>query len=142
MGKADRTRRVPFVRVWSVAAAALGMAGCAHEGPALLDVTGTVTFNGRPARAEVVFEPEHIPGKSGGRASSAWTDSDGTFRLDFTAERHGAVPGKHRVLIRVLHPTKPGAAKTFDEAAGALKTCRLERTVSREKAHFDFPLRW
>lgn len=120
----------------------LAVAGCSREGPALVDVRGTVTFNGRPTPAEIMFEPEFTPGKGGGRASMARTAADGSYRLSFTADRYGAVPGKHRVLIRVLHSTKPGEAKTFEEAAGALKSCELERTVSAEKSTFHFPLRW
>ncbi|MCC7421567.1 MAG: hypothetical protein IT428_14880 [Planctomycetaceae bacterium] len=123
-------------------AAMLTVAGCSNEGPVLVDVRGTVTFNGQPAPAEIMFEPEYTPGKGGGRASTARTAADGSYRLAFTADRYGAVPGKHRVLIRVLNSTKPGAAKTFEEASGAVKSCELERTVSAGHSTFHFPLRW
>lgn len=132
-------------RMASMAAAwglVLTVSGCSHEQPPLIDVRGTVTFNGLPTPAEIMFEPEYTPGKSGGRASTARTAADGSYRLSFTSDRYGAVSGKHRVLIRVLHPTKPGEAKTFDEASGELKSCELERTVSVEHATFHFPLRW
>jgi hypothetical protein len=122
--------------------AMLSLAGCSRGGPALIDVRGTVTFNGQPTPAEIMFEPEYTPGKTGGRASMARTAADGSYRLSFTADRYGAVPGKHRVLIRVLHSTKPGEAKTFEEASGARKSCELERTVSADQSTFHFPLRW
>jgi hypothetical protein len=132
--------------VFSVAVCGLlvVLSGCSQEQPPLIDVKGTVTFNGQPALAEIMFEPEFTPGtgKGGGRASMARTAADGSYRLSFTSDRYGAVSGKHRVLIRVLNSTKPGEAKTFDEASGELKSCELERTVSVEHTTFHFPLRW
>ena len=71
-------------------------AGCskAPDGPKPVPVTGTITRNGQPLpEVDVMFVPES------GQPSVGKTDSGGHFQLEYTADRTGAVPGKHRVVI-------------------------------------------
>jgi hypothetical protein len=110
---------------------AMLLAGCSKGGPKLGEVRGTVTFNGRPAHAEVVFEPQS-PGagqKGGGRVSSTYTRSDGSYRLQYTESLTGAVIGPHQVTVRVLRPETNDPKRSFDDATIPLKTLRLKRTV-------------
>jgi hypothetical protein len=61
-------------------------------------VSGRITKGGRPvSNAVVQFYPEK------GRPSSARTDSDGHYELEFSEDiPKGAVPGKHKVSLQVL----------------------------------------
>ena len=127
-------------------AATMGMAammalaaGCADSGVPLAPVSGTVTYNGRPAEAEIVFEPVGDGQSGGGRPSTAIADAAGRFTLAFTADESGAVIGPHRVLIRVLRPDR-AQARSLDEATRPLKLVRLERTVQPGRNHFHFAL--
>lgn len=135
-----RRRFSPSVGLMAFVASAIG--GCAEEGPELVDVTGVVTFNGDPARAEVIFEPISQTGEPGGRASSAWTAEDGSFRLGFTQSWFGAIPGPHRVRVDIRRKTADERTATFEEATAAVKSVRLLRTVSAAENRFDFPITW
>ncbi|MDR1957493.1 MAG: hypothetical protein LBQ54_00315 [Planctomycetaceae bacterium] len=73
------------------------VSGC-NRGPATARVTGMVTFGGKPlAEATVEFLPE-----DGSRSSVGTTDTNGTYELKFSATAIGAVPGKHKVVIRTV----------------------------------------
>jgi hypothetical protein len=83
--------------VWCVVAVGLlAGAGCggADGIPKVYPVSGVVTRNGTPlADANVEFMPEK------GRPSSATTDQDGKFVLEYQAKVPGALPGTHQVVI-------------------------------------------
>ena len=122
-----------------LAVVAAGIAGCGSEGVPLADVTGLITFNGRPAQAEILFEPVGEPGKSGGRPSVGYADRTGRFQLGWSPERTGAEIGRHRVLIKVLRGAE-AKPRSLEEATTPLKTVRLERTVREGDNHFAFVL--
>ena len=86
------------------------IAGC-NRSPATARVTGTITFDGKPlANAGVEFLPE-----DGSRSSFGGTDANGKYELKFSASAIGAMPGKHKVVIRTAasepDPENPNAAK-------------------------------
>jgi hypothetical protein len=85
------------------------LAGCGgSSGPELAEVSGTVTIQGQPgARVSVAFYPE----AEGGSPSIGSTDASGQYSLMFSAERSGALPGKHRVEILPLEPEYDDAGK-------------------------------
>ncbi len=71
-------------------------AGCS-EGPELGEVSGTVSMGGKPIPfAYVVFQPVDPPGTYG----SAYTLIDGTYEIQFSQSRSGAMVGQHKVSIR------------------------------------------
>jgi hypothetical protein len=75
----------------------LGISGC-HQGPATARVTGTVTFDGKPLpNALVEFFPE-----DGSRSSVGSTNAEGFYELKFSATAIGAIPGRHKVVIRTV----------------------------------------
>ena len=80
----------------------LALSGCGdNSGPRLAQVTGTVTYQGKPLPgAYVGFAPE----KPGERAASGSTDSQGQYRLTTFTNFDGAVLGKHKVMIRAEEP--------------------------------------
>jgi hypothetical protein len=75
--------------------------GCG-SGPALGEVEGLVTANGKPLQGiQVMFSP--IAGKAqDGRMSTAVTDQNGRYVLAFDDRkqpRSGAIVGKHKVVL-------------------------------------------
>jgi hypothetical protein len=73
----------------------VAVAGCGGSNlPDLGQVSGTVTFEGKPLSGALVeFVPEN------GRPSFAETASDGTYSLNYLPDAPGAVVGKHLVRI-------------------------------------------
>lgn len=78
------------------------VAGCGgSDGPKLADVTGTVTLDGKPlTRASIRFVPE----ATGGSPSYGATTKGGEYQLLFSADKSGAMIGRHRVEIEMLEP--------------------------------------
>ncbi|QDT89461.1 carboxypeptidase-like regulatory domain-containing protein [Gimesia algae] len=81
----------------------LCVAGCGSGGepiPELAQVTGVVTMDGAPLEgAKVIFEPQQATDKARRRASSATTESDGSYTLEYNSDASGATPGTHKVMI-------------------------------------------
>ena len=76
--------------------AGLAVLGCGQTPPNLADVAGSVTLDGKPV-SNVMLEFQPVDG--GGSPSIGYTDLDGVYRLRFTRERWGALPGTHLVRI-------------------------------------------
>jgi hypothetical protein len=96
-----------------IALAAIAVAGCSG-GTDPVPVEGIVTLDGSPlAGATVMFRPQ------GGRPSAGKTDAEGRYRLRYTSERAGAVPGQHVVSISMFDD-----GGSVDEAGGAPKKKR------------------
>lgn len=77
----------------------LTLCGCGGGGadvPELGSVTGTVTVDGTPIEGATV---EFIP-QAGGRPSTATTDAQGKYELQWSGENMGAAIGTHKVVIR------------------------------------------
>ncbi|MDZ4685229.1 MAG: hypothetical protein SH850_09070 [Planctomycetaceae bacterium] len=88
--------RSSFVTMAVVATSLMGF-GCGKaNGPELAPVLGTITLDGQPLpEMNIQFAPE----ATGGSPSFGGTNADGEYRLLFSQNRKGAVPGKHRVEI-------------------------------------------
>ena len=116
------------------------IAGCSGDEVLLADVSGRVTFNGVPLPAEIVFQPEGSRHRAGGRPSTAFTKSDGSFTLNYVEGRPGAVVGRHRVVIKVMQAPKADQLSSYREATAAIKTSRLVREVRKGSNRFTFAL--
>ncbi len=90
---------------------ALGCIGCGRDsGPSLVDISGTLSRHGEPlAGYGVQFIPES------GRPSDAVTDANGQYRLQYTANRKGAVLGRHRVIITSFQTSDDELQAAIDE---------------------------
>lgn len=120
---------------------AAGPLGCGKpEQPPLAVVTGTVTYYGEPARAEIIFQPLSSDGDNAGRPSTAHTREDGSFRLQYNPRRRGAVIAPHHVTIKILRPLMTKSAKTFQEASQPIKEVHLQRTVKEKGNHYVFAI--
>lgn len=95
----------------SFAIACLGCGG--STGPELSEVTGKVTLDGQPlAKVSLQFTPE----SPGGSPSYGVTDSEGSYELQFSSDRSGAMPGKHRVEILPVEPETDDSGKPVEGA--------------------------
>jgi len=84
------------IRFLAMLLVCLSVAGCGKsDQPPLGKVKGTVTLDGEPlADANVSFAPVE-----GGRTSTAVTQSDGTYELNYTTKDKGAKIGEHTVRV-------------------------------------------
>ena len=125
----------------------------------LLNVTGTVTLDGKPLPAAVVtFDAPD------GQFAFGQTDSNGKFSLQHDSEKSGATPGKK--TVRISTTRKILGLKSTDSGGGEApagedgggegdaakprateqvpirynKKSELTVEVSPDKTHFDFPL--
>ncbi|UUO08740.1 carboxypeptidase regulatory-like domain-containing protein [Blastopirellula sp. J2-11] len=71
------------------------MSGCSTDEIPLGEVHGQIKLNGQPVDGcLVMFEPV-----VGGRSSTAVTDIDGEYKLQFKGNTAGAMLGKHKVRL-------------------------------------------
>lgn len=87
--------RIEILRFGLGACLMVVLTGCGgSSGPDLLPAEGTVTLDGQPLdQAVVTFVPAN------GRPSVGVTDPQGHYRLKYTEDRSGALPGAHKVVI-------------------------------------------
>lgn len=122
--------------------------GCVEESkfPETLPVSGKVTYNGQPVtKGTVTFESDK------GQAATGEIQPDGTYRLSTFADKDGAVPGHHKVMIIAndADPTlMPGSSPGYKppkglipKKYGALETSGLDADVSKDKPTLDFDLK-
>jgi hypothetical protein len=77
------------------AAAVLLAAGCGTDRKKTAEVTGKVTYRGKPVpNGTVTFIPE-----AGGPPATGEIRPDGTYTLTTYSKGDGAVPGRHKVVI-------------------------------------------
>jgi len=90
------------------------ISGCFGSGgepiPDLASVSGVVTLDGAPLDgAKIIFEPQQVTDNGRRHTSSATTESDGSYTLEYNSEASGATPGTHKVLI-IKMPDDPDQA--------------------------------
>jgi hypothetical protein len=121
----------------------LPSAGCGgkNDAPELGKVKGQVTLDGSPLPdATVSYDP-----KEGGRTSTAVTDKEGHYELNYTLKAKGAKLGAHRVRIStyVQGGDEPNAeVKTVPEKVPAKyqKPDSLKADVKAGENTVDFKL--
>lgn len=108
-----------------VAAGALTFAGCGPKRPETAQVSGRVTYQGKPVvEGRIMFQPEQ------GRPATASIAADGTYRLTTFEAGDGAVLGRHRVTIESRRITVPNAPKSFaDETKAPVGPPKVEWLV-------------
>lgn len=80
----------------ALAIVVFAIGGCGSSGPDLGNVTGTVTLDGKPLPNATLTFKSQAPN---GTTSLGVTGPDGKYTLMFTADRNGAMLGKHDVEI-------------------------------------------
>lgn len=82
------------------------LVGCGSDGPDLGDVSGKVTFNGKPLRGAIVtFVPQ-----AGGSTSYGVTDAEGNYELMYSRDKSGAMLGQHNVAVKTEKLTQEDMA--------------------------------
>ncbi len=83
------------------------LSGCGSSGPTIAPVVGKVLLDGSPLEGVMVeFQPTDK-----GRPSVGYTDEEGTFKLRYSRERWGALPGTHIVRVDFDHDAGSGTPR-------------------------------
>ncbi len=91
--------RVCLPHVLLLAACLISAAGCGSDGPPRYDLSGTVTFDGKPIPAgTIVFQPDTSAGNSGPQGTAEIRDG----KFDTANAGKGTVGGAQVVRIRGL----------------------------------------
>ena len=113
-----------FLTGTTVVLTAFFVLGCSG-GPAINEVEGVVTSNGKPLeKIQVNFYP-NIDGPS----SSALTDSSGKFVLKTTDSRSGAVVASHKVTL-LVRSTGSRANCSYSSSSSGSKATSVSNTTS------------
>jgi hypothetical protein len=113
-----------------------GLVGCGGAA-GRVEVTGTVTLDGRPLDgATVTFYPE---GQTGGLGGSGRTGPDGRYTLTDARGGTGVLPGEYRVVVsRLLRPDgsapDPAAPPAESDARETLPAAYHDRDATRLRA--------
>lgn len=117
--------------------AVITVIGCSATLP-LSEVQGVVLLDGQPVpNAIIEFQPSQRTERS--RPSIGETDAAGKFRLRFSKDRWGAVPGTHKVLITTYSPSGSGKFRERIPPSYNSNTT-LVRTVEPKSNWMDFHL--
>lgn len=137
-----RRARAPFV--YAVPLVAL-FAGCGRS-DGLVDVSGTVTLDGKPvADAVVQFTPAANEGSSYARPVTGRTNSSGHYFLEYSTAVTGTKPGKYRVSISTYWPQSvdsedkviPGNSEKLPEVFNSKSTLTAEVKENGQRVDFD-----
>jgi len=92
-------RNFSLLLVVLFAISAMATTGCGSKDYKLADVTGTVTYDGKPVpKLRVTFSPEPVGDNySVGPFSYGTTDENGKFSVYTRYEEYGAVVGSHKL---------------------------------------------
>ena len=135
------------VALFSCSLLVLSAAGCAQDGPEIVPIAGTVTFNGQPVpNVRIIFQPQP------GRISWAISDDQGRFALEYDSDHKGAKVGTHTVYVvdegATVDPTAAlsgaKAKKTAPELAEALAKFAMDKSTHKvevKKADRNFQLK-
>lgn len=110
--------------------ALLAIMGCVGSDPNFATVEGNVTVDNQPAEGlEVTFEPES------GRPAIGYTDAQGHYQLQYTADQKGASLGKYRVRIDV--PSGSETKVRIPTRYNAKTELTAEVTPGKNELNFD-----
>lgn len=139
-------REFPVNRMAILGMCLAAMVGCGDGGPRLVSVSGKVTLDGKPVpNAIVTFNPTG----AGGSNSLGRTDATGTYQLEFSQDRKGALVGDYVVDIvtkKVSKADMPDDGSVVDQSAFVeipakyRKRGTLTATVKDQSNSIDFEL--
>jgi hypothetical protein len=118
--------------------------GCGSSKTPTAEVSGKVTYQGKPlAAGAVLFQP------ASGPAAKGEISPDGSFRLSTFGSHDGAILGTHKVGISCYAPAaakspsqEPGLGKPLiPEKYLNFQTSGLTAEVTSDANHFEFELK-
>jgi hypothetical protein len=113
--------------VWLLATG-LAPTGCSRpaDEPTAVEVTGTVTLEGKPlAQARVTFVPTDA--SVGGPSAAADTNEAGWFRLEGLDGRPGAVAGRYRVTVEDRSQEASSAVANSRDTSALISAIRQKK---------------
>lgn len=114
------------------------LAGCGGDDELAL-VEGEITFRGKPARAQIMFQLLRGDERRSGRPSYGYTDSAGHYKLQYSQASEGALVGPHLVVITVY--SESSAEEDYSSPKRPLRSAQFFRRVeSGEENVFHFDL--
>lgn len=141
-----RSNQTPALAMAALLIVSTPGCGAKPEHPETVPVQGKVTYKGQPViKGTITFQSD------GGQAATGEIQPDGTYRLSTFAEKDGAVPGHHKVMIiandgdpTLMPGSSPGYKTPKDlvpKKYNQFDTSELEVDVSKEKPTYDFDLK-
>lgn len=119
----------------------LPVLGCSENTVVLGQVMGQVTFNGKPIVAEIIFEPVDADGKtSAGRPSTGYSNEQGEYTMNYSANHRGAQVGLHHVTINIINLPKTNSEQFSKQTGQRSKTIHIFRKVQRGNNHYPFAI--
>ncbi len=110
--------------------------GCSSSDQTRLGlVSGVVTFDGKPlAGAQVTYCP-----LEGGRVASSKTKEDGSYYLEYTMDRAGALVGEHEICVSTAESSNEGRPDPLLPPVYNTNT-KLKVSVVEGQNTFNIPL--
>lgn len=119
----------------------LVIAGCGRGTDQIAAVDGQILFMGLPARASITSQAVDEKNQPQGRPSLADTRTDGTFTLNYSEDRPGALVGKHTVTISIFPVERAVGEFDFQQRFRPVKVVQFQREVSSTSLnHWNFVL--
>ncbi len=108
------------------------LVGC-DSGTPVGKVSGVVTYDGKPlASAEVEFTPQ-----GEGTSSVGFTNQEGKYELQYTLQKKGALPGKHKVRVQLLTMNENSQAQVRYASQQAAIECEV--AIGSNEINIELP---
>jgi hypothetical protein len=128
-----RSRRLPGIALMIVA---LAVTGCGKSGPDRIEITGTVTFKGKPVPAgNIVFDPDPKRGNDGPGAFAHIKQG----RFDTRDAGKGPIAGVYQAHVTGMDGV-PGPEMPQGHILFSQWTTDVEVDRSKTDFHFDVPV--
>jgi hypothetical protein len=111
-------------------ASCFGLFGCQQEVSNLAPVDGIILFNGMPARATITAQVVDEAGRMSGRPSTADTQPNGSFSLQYGDQKAGALIGPQQITISVFPHERAAGEFNFGQRFRPVKVVKLMREVA------------
>lgn len=121
----------------------LGMAGCNRGAYDLVQLSGTVTFDGGecPAPGSVTLQPLEVSGELPNRPATGQFGKDGRYTINAFSSSKGVLPGRYLVEVTcfagVPNPSKPDPWADVNYIAEEYEPEELTIEANSPKMTFD-----
>jgi len=115
------------------------LAGCGSGKYDVVPVEGVLTFEGEPVPQMIVsFKPV------GGRAAEATTDEEGRFKMQYSIDQYGILPGAQEINAYWVSPSDDGSVPPTELQKKVIqyfkKNPPLAVTIDQPQKNFEIKL--